>query len=271
MSFNGQLSAILNYGATEAQVQAALEALSTIGAGNIASVVRSDVQTTTQNGPGAPNTGFLYTVTFGGTLANTIIPLTASGQAGTAAAGSVVATGGVDVRVANGTTLELTSPGTGFTVSDHHLTLSGIGMNGDGGLHNVAGDNVWDGPVNLLADTSIGAELDTTLALAGGVSVAGPGLDITKIQEGTLIFAAGSPANNQASTVVSDGTVQVDGIIGNVLLDSGILSGTGTVGTITSTSNGGTVEPGDTVPTSAIGRLRRREWHSESADVFSST
>ncbi len=256
LSFNGQLTATIPWGASAAAVQSALNGLSSIGGvlGSV-TVTRTEIQTTTQNGPGAANTGFLYTVTFGGTLANTLFPLQASGQAGTGASASVVSTAGVDVRVANGAALELTSSGPGFTVSNHLLTASGNGVNGTGALHNVAGNNTWNGPVSLPVDTTVGVDATTTLTLGGGVGVGGAGVDLTKVEGGTLIFPTGTPANNQAQTVASEGTVQVDGIIGNVVLDGGTISGTGTVGTIFSTINGGTVEPGDTVPASALGTL----------------
>ena len=81
--------------------------------------------------PALPQTGFVYTITFGGSLANTQTPLTASGADGMAASASVVAAGGINVRVASGAALELDATGsaspTGFTISGHKLTLVGNG------------------------------------------------------------------------------------------------------------------------------------------------
>lgn len=66
LSFGGQTTAAIPYNATAAQVRTALEALSTIGSGNV---------TTT----GGPHPGSAVAVTFTGTLANTdVAQMTAS-------------------------------------------------------------------------------------------------------------------------------------------------------------------------------------------------
>src|SRR5207237_4482087 len=103
------------------------------------------------------------------------------------------------------------------------------------------------------ADVNIGAEAGASLTLSGGV--AGAGADLTKVGGGTLVFPAGTPANTQDRTAVSAGTVEVDGSVGPVVLDGGTLSGTGTVGAVTSSANGGTVSPGVTLPAAAVGTL----------------
>ena len=82
LTFGGQSSQPINWGAADSSVEGALESLSTIGTGNITSVTRVEIQTTTQNGPGGPQTGFVYTVTFGGSLANTTTRLFATGIEG---------------------------------------------------------------------------------------------------------------------------------------------------------------------------------------------
>jgi autotransporter-associated beta strand protein len=255
LTFNGA-STTLAWGATNLDVQVALNGLSTIASvGGSVVVTRTEIQTTTQAGPGNPETGFLYTVVFGGALATTTIPLTASGADGTGASASVVATGGIDVRVASGAALELDTTGTpssGFTVLDHLLTVSGSGVGGNGALRNVAGNNTWEGLVDLIANASVGVEAATSLTLSGGVDAAG--LDLTKVRPGTLIFPDDPDANTQLRTVINAGTVQVDGTIGNVRLAGGTLSGTGNVTNITSTT-GGTVNPGDNFPTDQTGTL----------------
>jgi large repetitive protein len=259
LAFGGQ-STVLNWGATVGEVRDALEALSSIGLGNIATVSRTNVETTTQSGPGAPNTGYLYTVVFGGTLANTTTPLTASGALGTGASASVVATGGIDTRVANGATLELDSTGStspaGFTVAGRRLTLNGgTGVNGGGALRNAAGNNTWNGPIQMLTNTSVGAAATTALTLSGGVAAAG--LDLTKVGAGTVIFPNGTPPNTQLRTVINSGTVQVDGLINDVRLAGGTISGTGNVASITSNNpaTGSRVSPGVSFPTDQIGTL----------------
>ena len=122
-------------------------------------------------------------------------------------------------------------------------------------LDNAAGNNGWTGPIELLTNSSIGAAATTALTLNGGV--AGTGLDLTKVDPGTVIFPTGG--NNQGRTVIKAGTVEVDGSVGAVQLAGGALGGTGTVGAIGSNpgtpGNGGTVSPGITFPASAIGTL----------------
>ncbi|GIF08665.1 hypothetical protein [Actinoplanes siamensis] len=86
LTFGGQTTAGIPYNATAAQVRTALEALSTIGAGNVAT-------------SGGPHPGTPITVTFQGTLANTnVAQMTASGASltgGTTPAVTVAtATGG---------------------------------------------------------------------------------------------------------------------------------------------------------------------------------
>jgi autotransporter-associated beta strand protein len=255
LTFNGHTTASISYGASAADVQTALEGLPSIGAGQIASVTRIDIPTMTQTGPGPIGTGYLYTVVFGGTLANTTLSLTAQGFGDTLASASVVATGGVDVRVANGATLEL-EHSSGLTISGHHLTLvGGSGVSGQGALRNISGINTWNGPVRLLANAAVGVDSASALTLSGGVSATT--LTLTKLGSGTLIFPASTPANTQALTRIVGGTVQVNGTIGDVRLAGGTISGTGTVGQITSDTPapGSMVSPGNTFPTEQIGTL----------------
>ena len=245
---------------TAIAVQNALNALPTIaGAGGSVTVTRIEIPTTTQDGPGAPGTGFLYTITFGGALTTTTIPLTASGQNGTGAAASVAATGGIDARVSNGASLELDSTGSptpaGFTVTGRHLTAVGAGVGDLGAFRNGVGDNTWDGPINLTGNTSIGADEDSSLTVSGGLNAAG--LTVTKVDEGTLVFPVDPDPNTQSLTVIADGSVQVDGTIGNVQLAGGFLSGTGTVQAVTSTTGGG-INPGDNHPTPSPARSTPR-------------
>ena len=69
-----------------------------------------------------------------------------------------------------------------------------------------------------------------------------------------MIFANDPDANNQNLTIINEGVVQVDGTIGDVQLAGGTVSGTGNVGSITSTT-GGSVNPGDNYPTPGTGTL----------------
>ena len=273
IGFNGQF-VTLNWSGgsppTAAAVEAALNALSSIGgAGGSVTVTRVEIPTTTQNGPGLPGTGFLYTIVFGGTLTNTTIPLTASGQNGTGASASVAATGGVDTRVWNGATLELDATGSptpgGFTITGHQLIASGDGVGGHGALRGGAGSNTWDGPISLPIDTSVGVVDGNSLALSGGINAAGRTL--TKVDPGTLIFPDDPDANTQSLTKIQDGSVQVDGSIGNVQLSGGVVSGTGSVAAITSTTGGG-INPGDNFPTGSTGTLQAASAGLNTTNLF---
>jgi len=274
LTFNGQTTPIgsLPWNATETAVKNALEALSSVGSGNITSVTKVEIDTLTQDGPGLPQTGFMYTIVFGGSLANTQNQITAVGRDGMAAATSVVATGGINVRVAAGAGLELDATGSaspnGFTLAGHKLTLSGNGVGGHGALDNVAGNNTWAGQVELAANAAVGANASTAVTLSGGVS--GATFDLIKVDAGTAIFPGGG--NNQARTVVNAGTVEVDGSLGAVRLAGGTIGGTGVVGAITANpgapGTGGSVSPGITFPATQIGTLSASSAALNGSNVF---
>jgi autotransporter-associated beta strand protein len=277
LSFNGQTTPLgtLPWNASENTVKSALEALPAIGSGNIASVTKLEIETLTQDGPGLPQTGFMYTIVFGGSLANTQLQLTAEGRDGMAASASVVALGGVDVRVAAGAGLELDATGSanpnGFAISGHKLTISGNGVGGHGALDNIAGNNTWAGQIELATNAAVGANALTSLTLPSGVS--GSAFDFIKVDPGTVIFTSGG--NNQARTVVNAGTVEVDGptgVLGAVRLAGGNIGGTGVVGAITANAGapgtGGAVSPGVTFPATQIGTLAASSTALNSSNVF---
>ena len=190
-----------------------------------------------------PN-GNLYTITFGGTMAETPLPsFTAIGtdDAITAFA-SVVAPLGVDAIVDNNTNgvgeLELdntqlaTAPATGLDVTAYTLTLNGFGPNGsapsagtaptgNGALYNFAGNNTWTGPVILTTNSSVGVapqsstNPDSSLSLTdvqsvqtvntqGNAESTEPVLD--KVDTGTLIFPDVSGTTFEATTYYSTGS-----------------------------------------------------------------
>ena len=163
-----------------------------------------------------------------------VLPRSAGAGGTAASATSLVARGGIDVRVAYGAALELDTTGTpssGFTVAGHKLTLGGTGVNGHGALDNIAGSNTWAGPIEMAAHTSVGANASTALALSGGIS--GAAFDLTKVDPGTVIFPTGG--NNQTRTIINAGTVEVDGSLGRGPPGRRSIGGTGTVGAISST------------------------------------
>src|SRR5262249_9098026 len=115
LSFNGQTTAALAFNATAAQVQAALNALSTIaGGGGSVTVTQS---------------GNIYTVVFGGTLAGQNNSLLVA--ATSAAPGNLT-----------------------VTVSGSSFPLSAL-----------TDDNMWRGPVTLSTDTTIDVGANARLTI----------------------------------------------------------------------------------------------------------
>ncbi|MCS7270977.1 MAG: autotransporter-associated beta strand repeat-containing protein, partial [Gemmataceae bacterium] len=262
LSFNGQQATVpwnANNAPSPASIQATINSLIVAsGLTGSVTVTRQEINTYTQNGPrglvgGNAGYSYAYTITFGGALATTNLPLTAFGRNGATALATFVARGGVNVRVWDGATLELDGSSGNLTIANKHLTLYGSGVGGNGALRNIAGNNNWNGPVYLATDSTVDVASGTVLTFSGGVQ-SGSGT-LYKTGTGTLQFPSGTPANNQASTVINGGTVEVLGTLGPVQINGGTLQGTGTVGTLTVTSTGGAVRPGDRISGGTIGTL----------------
>ncbi len=225
-------STTLIYGDTATTVQNALNALLITAGYPAANVIvnRTNVQTTTQSGAGAAGTGYLYTVTFQGTLLETSIELSVTGAGGTVAAESKVADGGIGVLVSDGAELDLraiNSPVT--TPAGLKLTLNGTGVGGTGALKNITGNNAWSGPVNVATPSTINVNPSTTLAF----SDVGSGSAITKTGAGSL---------------------QVDGVFSNdFAVNAGTLSGNGRVGNVI--VRNAKLNAGDNVSGNPIGTL----------------
>ena len=256
LGFNGALTGNLNWAASLIDIENALNGLATIGGvGGFVTVTRAEVQTTDQDGPiplqgGNLGFGYVYTITFGGSLAGTALPLSASGQGGTGARRASWPPAESTSASSRAQTLELTTTGAGIDVDNRELTLAGAGSGGMGALFNSDGDNTWSGPVELAANASVGAAAGSSVTLDGGVVGA---QDLTKIGQGTLHFPTTDPPNNQTRTIITEGTVDVDGALGEVVLNGGTLAGTGQVGVVTTTGNGGSVNPGDSAdPTGTL-------------------
>ena len=232
-----------------------------------------------------PFNGYLYTVTFNGSLAGTGLFLSAVGDIAelTTAKAFLVAAGNTDAVVDSGAEIEMDgstspasgSPATNLTVSNYTLTLNGTGMGGAGALYNLVGNNNWNGPIKVATASAIGVANTTTLSLTGGVSGAGINkVGSTTGDGGTLIFPVSAFGNNQANTTITNGTVQGDGTIGNVTLNGGTLSGNnaagnaGTVGVITQNAIGGIIDPGDNYPTENFGSLAAAGGTLSATDQF---
>src|SRR5208282_1473183 len=114
--------------------------------------------------------------------------------------------------------------GSGMTVAIEPLVLNGTGVapGNAGALVNVTGDNAWDGNITLESNTAIGVSTGTDLSAAlilDPTPAPTPPATLTKLGAGTLIL----PGINTytGTTVLSAGTVQVDGSIGTVSLAGG--------------------------------------------------
>ena len=153
-------------------------------------------------------------------------------------------------------------------MSGHTLSLNGTGVGGAGALVNLSGANSWDGPVNLATSSTVNVAATTTLNLSGGGAGASTS-DLTKIGTGALVFPTlTAPAANTylGQTIINAGTVEVESTLGNVKLAGGTLSGTGTVGSISTTSNAAILHPGNSLPTDSVGTLNTADVTLNPAD-----
>ena len=117
------------------------------------------------------------------------------------------------VTVSSGATLQLQG---GITVGAEALTLNGAGINNDGALRNISGDNTWQGNLTLASASRINSD-SGTLALSGTlpcayvINIGGAGntnisgvisgsSGLIKDGSGTLTFSGGS-ANTLSGTI----------------------------------------------------------------------
>ncbi|MBI3409393.1 MAG: Ig-like domain repeat protein [Planctomycetes bacterium] len=155
-----------------------------------------------------------------------------------------------------GAALELAGGAGGFTVADEALTLNGNGVSpgNAGAVRNLSGANTWTGNVLLATNSSIGVDsgsLDVQGTLADNGAPSSPS-SLTKVGAGRLQLDAFN--TYRGTTTINAGDVQVDGVINNVSLNGGSVSGTGVVGTIT-TLTSGKVSPGDNGSATPTGSL----------------
>ena len=110
------------------------------------------------------------------------------------------------------------------------LRLSGTGVGNTGALRNVDGSNQWLGPITMLAASSINVDqIGDVLSIPAVISGASRvGLQTTGPGE---IVLSGNNTYSGTTTVVS-GTLQVNGLQPSspILVNGGLLTGTGTVG-----------------------------------------
>lgn len=228
LSFNGQTTGLLPFGlqasggvGATASVQNALEALSSIGNGNV-SVTRSTITVST---PSGDQVGYIYTVTFtfSGPQLHANVPLmTATPSGGINIAISQVADGGIGTIVSSGASLEIDGTLADLTVpASESLFLNGTGVAGLGALHNVGGSNLWNGPVTLQTSSRIGVDPSSQLNIVGAVQDLDltnaipssplpspiPQANLTKVGDGTLVFP--NAKTYTGNTFINEGVLNI--------------------------------------------------------------
>ncbi|MFO0844788.1 MAG: autotransporter-associated beta strand repeat-containing protein [Gemmataceae bacterium] len=208
--------------ADQATIQAALEGLSTVGAGNVL------VQR-------ALNSNFIV-VTFVNALGGANQPqLTGSGASGTTIAIATVQNGGPSAGtvVRSGATLQVQG---GITVANEPLTLNGSGVNNAGALENASGNNTWSRSITLGSDSYIGVSgAGDTLTIDQSITQASANLGVTKVGPGTLAYAGGAGTGNTytGTTKVNDGTLLLNKTGGAVAINGNLTVGDGVGGNAT--------------------------------------
>jgi autotransporter-associated beta strand protein len=217
LTFNGQTTPALSSSATVAQVQTALNALSSIG--GVSGSVTVSLDTTTATTPTDVLTYNIYTIIFGGLLAGLDQPLlSAIGLGGATASASRVADGGIGTQVNAGGALLLdgdpnhTGGGAGINISGEVLTLNSGGVaSATGNLENVSGTNTWSGKVVLESNSSIGVDAGTQMTITGNIQDPTPTpnaiANVTKVGAGTLVL----PNSNSytGSTFINAGILNI--------------------------------------------------------------
>ncbi|HET6573645.1 MAG TPA: MBG domain-containing protein [Fimbriiglobus sp.] len=193
LNFAGQSTAPLAFNALDTDVRTALNGLSNIGGvGGSVAVVRTAV-----------GSGFHYTVTFGGTLANANVPrMDVTFTGGVFAEVTTAQDGSEGTVVADGATLQV---GGGITVAGEKVTVIGAGVGGQGALDNVNGTNTWAIPLTLAGDATIGAA-SGLLTFTAPITDGGKGFNVLLVGPGTIEYA-GTVDNQYTGTTTVSGAV----------------------------------------------------------------
>lgn len=179
---------------------------------------------------------------------------------------------GAGTLVSNGATLGFKG-GVNYTLAEH-VTLSGLGFNGQGALQNLIGSNSFDGPITLGSAASIGTILDE-LTLNGEINNSGHLLTFTgggdtvvnaaisggggllKLGVGDLSLTAsntftGALTNNEGAVILKDSgslrhasAIVVSG--GNLTLDNSAVNVSDRIGDDIEITLGGGVFGGGTI------------------------
>jgi large repetitive protein len=267
LTFNGATTTPLNYNATASNVAAALNALPTIsGVGGSVLVTQA---------------GDLFTITFGGTLANENLalmigtPLSVSASEATTQVGGVTPAATVqldqDNQVKQTSTITINGNGT-FNLNGQNQTVANLLV--AGGAVSVPAPGSLTLTANLIGSQDVKGNPATingsgTLNVTNQIQVAGPGpsnptpdliiganiatvggaSSNTLVKSGGGILQLTADETFSSPTTINAGLILADGpnagqTLHDITLAGGGIGGLGSVGTVT-TQTSGVVEPGD--------------------------
>jgi autotransporter-associated beta strand protein len=137
------------------------------------------------------------------------------------------ALGGDGTFVTSGATVQLAN---NLLVQGKTLEITGTGVNGNGALENLSGNNTWQGSIILNGNATIGVDGSSVLNADRSITESVGFSSLTKVGKGTLIFSGGTGFDNNYSgtTQVSDGLLQLDKTGGAVAIPAaGLIVGDG--------------------------------------------
>ena len=240
LTFNGQTTGPLLFSDSAAVVEQALFALTSIGGiGGTVSVTKAG----TSNAPG----GAVFTVNFGGSLADLNLPIMTATTTGATVVVITTANDGPEgTVVASGATLQLNG---NMTMDREVVTINGLGFQNQGALNVKGGNVVWQAfsplqqiPLFLGSNASIGTTLPTDnlrfllpisdRGNAYNLDIFGPGT-VTYASAGPALFAGATYTQYTGTTTVHDGLLLLSqpgggSILGPLVVGDG-MGGTATV------------------------------------------
>jgi autotransporter-associated beta strand protein len=151
----------------------------------------------------------------------------------------IVNDGVVNIQNANalGTTAGSTTVGGalqiqgGITVTGETLGLGGMGMNNDGALRNISGDNTWAG--NIATNTDLAARINSdsgTLTISGNIALGGSGVgNLDNLFGGAGDISVSGNITGNGPRVIKDGsgTLSLSGVntwVSGFTIQEGVVS-----------------------------------------------
>ncbi len=243
LSFGGQTATISQANASATAVQAALQGLSTIGAGNVLVLGAT---------PGS--SGGSFTIDFTGALAGTSVPLMTAGSAslaaGTSLAINTVAAGAaastLSLNLDNAITTITTNANTNTSITgviaDAVTGTNGLTKAGIGPL-TLGGTNTFDGPklinagiVNVTNGSALGAAVNSVQTLSFNAAASGGVYTLTYNGVATATIAAAATSASVQAALQAISTI--GGVAGGLVTVTG---GSATAGTPLVITLGGTL------------------------------